>query len=429
MSDKPPHLLIFEPDPRGHAEEWLNHFTTTLAKDRRDFDVTFLIPNALARRLDRSDRVRMAILGAFERSACTDSRLVVSAVARWRAMRRHLRRTGATHGFFMSLDHLSLPLGLGLAMGDRKVSGILFRPSVHYPGIGSGSATAGEWVRDRRKDFLYRRMLDNAAVHTVFSLDPYFPDFARARYRNGTKVVAVPDPVFPIADPSDWREAGGVDASRRRTVFTLFGALSRRKGLMQVLEAAALLPFDIARRTEIAIAGAIDSGLRPAVARALAAARRRQPALLIDVVDRRLEVSELASLMGRSDVILAPYQRFVGSSGTILWAARFGCPVISQDTGLLGRLTKDHGLGLAVDTTSPAAIAEAIAVVVERGLDAIGDRRRIDAFAQSRTPAIFVRTILDRVLRNEPATRERNADDTEKSQGGTACSQEIAAEP
>src|SRR5207237_3091484 len=101
-------------------------------------------------------RCRLVALWPLERWLCTLRLLSVSAFARWWTMRRHLRRSGAQQGFFLMLDLLSLPLALGLGAGGKRVSGILFRPSVHYGTIGPYKPSRGERLRDGRKALLYR---------------------------------------------------------------------------------------------------------------------------------------------------------------------------------------------------------------------------------------------------------------------------------
>src|SRR5204863_6629463 len=105
--------------------------------------------------------------------------------------------------------------------------------------------------------------------------------------------------------------------------------------------------------------------------------RQQRPELWLKLEDRRLSEGEIAALMARSDVVLAPYQRFVGSSGVLLWAAGAGRPVLSQGFGLVGHLIREHRLGLAVDTTDPAALAAGIRSMVEGGAERYLDRDRV----------------------------------------------------
>src|SRR3546814_15722327 len=93
---------------------------------------------------------------------CTHRRLAVSGFARWWTMRRQLAASGARHGLFLEFDHLSLPLALRLPLGPgRTVSGLLFRPSVHYDRV--GTATVAERLRDRRKPGLSRALTRHQA--------------------------------------------------------------------------------------------------------------------------------------------------------------------------------------------------------------------------------------------------------------------------
>lgn len=398
-ADPAPDMLVLEPEGEGHAFEWLVHIVHAAAADKtcrislvvatrlRDSLVAQITPGA-------GDRIRIIGLRQREERLCMDRRLMTSAFARWWVMRRYLRRTHAKTGFFLSIDHLSLPLALGLRAGGAAIGGVLFRPSVHYRTIGPYRPSRGERIRDLRKALLYRLMLLNGAIKSVATLDPYFADFAAANYHRGRKVHAVADPVFPVADVADRdrRLANRLPGDRIR--FILFGSLQRRKGVVELLDAIKLLDGQTGARVAVMIAGRIDDEVRACVlasARHVAATR---PDIWLHVEDRRLASGEIQALVEGCDVVLAPYQRFVGSSGVLLWAARAGKPVLTQDFGLLGRLVRDHGLGAVADVTNAGALATALADIVHAGPAHCLDREAAARFAAISTPQAFSAAVL-----------------------------------
>jgi glycosyltransferase involved in cell wall biosynthesis len=392
-------ILIFEPDPEGHALEWLEHLMAFVAAERPDTEIWLLAPEALctalaeARPAGAADRIRVVALSPLERRLCTLRLLSVSAFARWWTMRRHLRRSGAEHGFFLMLDLLSLPLALGLgAGGRRRLSGILFRPSVHYGAIGPYKPSRGERLRDGRKALLYRLMLRNPALERVLSLDPFFPAHAHSHYPKGDKVVALPDPANPPVDCGPPSAPGFAPSGR--IGFLLFGYLTERKGPLALLDALFLLPRDVAARVAILFAGRVDPALREQIEQRQSELARHHPDLWLRIDDRRLDQAELASLVRQCDVVLAPYQRFVGSSGVLLWAAVSGRPVLAQEFGLVGRLTRDHRLGVSVDASDPTHIAREIVRMVECGPSTFIDDAAAASFAAARSPQRFASLVL-----------------------------------
>ncbi|MEO6065526.1 MAG: glycosyltransferase [Lysobacterales bacterium] len=394
-------LVILEPEAEGHAQEWLQHLVDFVAAGGDVPAPVWIVgPATLCAVLAKSmppsaiGRVRLVALSPLEHRLCTHRRLWISAFARWRTMRRHLNRTCAKSGFFLSLDHLSLPLALGLGTGGKPVSGILFRPSVHYGEFGAYRPSAVEKVRDLRKDLLYRLMLRNRDLATVLSLDPFFALHAASRYAQGAKVRPLPDPAFPPPADLDMWPVDPEAQSPDRVSFLLFGHLTERKGLLALLDALALLKPSLAARIAVTFAGRVDPVLRQPLELRRRSLLARHPEIWLRVEDRRLGATELAALVRRSDVILAPYQRFVGSSGVLLWAAREGRPLLVQDYGLIGRLTRDHRLGLVADCGNPKSLAAGIARMVEHGPDSFVDKCAARAYAAAHTPQVFASIVM-----------------------------------
>ena len=388
-------VLFLEPDRDGHPREWLQHLMRYMVQ-QEDIERIWLVVapelrESLAAEIpeDLRHRVQMIALSAEERRLCTHRRLAVSGFARWWVMRRYLRRTGAQAGYFLSLDHLSLPLALGLGAAGRKLGGILFRPSVHYSHLGPNRPTIAERLRDLRKALLYRLMLLNPALHVVLTLDPFFPAFAAARYPGGHKVRALPDPAHPPVVCPEGLRGLPVMIPEGRVVLLLFGVLTARKGILHLMEALQLLEPATASRTAVVVAGKVVPDMARPLKAQMERLRRDRPELWFHVEDRWLDSGEISALVERCDVVLAPYQRFVGSSGVLLWAAGAAKPLLTQDYGLLGRLVQDYSLGLAADVTQPLQLALAIEQMVTHGPQRYIDQNAARNFVSDRTPEAF----------------------------------------
>ncbi len=180
-----PTILIFETDHEGHQSEWVMHLMRFAAADERPYVLWFILSADLhaivtAEAPTIGDRIRFQVLTPWEQRLCRHPLLIVGAFAKWWCMRRYLARTQAQAGHFLSIDHLSLPLALGLGAAGRALSGILFRPSVHYPSLGNYRPTLAELARDLRKALLYRLMLRNPAVRRIAIANPAHAPYGRA---------------------------------------------------------------------------------------------------------------------------------------------------------------------------------------------------------------------------------------------------------
>lgn len=391
-------VVFLEPDRDGHPREWVQHLMRYTTQQQDIARIWFVIAPELRQSLsaeipeDLRDRVRMIALTEEERRFCTHRRLAISGFSRWWVMRRYLKRTGARAGYFLSLDHLSLPLALGFGAAGRKLGGILFRPSVHYGRLGPNHPTLAERLRDLRKTLLYRLMLLNPALHVVLTLDPFFPDYAAQHYLGGHKVRALPDPAYPPERPAAPR-ALPVAVPSDRVVLLLFGVLTARKGILHLLEALQLLGPGIAARTAVVVAGKVAPEISIPLKAQVERLQQHRPELWFHMEDRWLDSGEIGALVDRCDVVLAPYQRFVGSSGVLLWAAGAAKPLLTQDYGLLGRLVQDHSLGLAADVTQPEQLARAIGEMVTLGPQHFIDQNAARSFVSDRTPEAFAAQI------------------------------------
>ena len=201
---------------------------------------------------------------------------------------------------------------------------------------------------------------------------------------------------------------GGVDPASvdflAHGTTVVINALTERKGVLVLLDALARIDPGISSRMSVTMAGRVEAALRERVEAGIRHLRKVRPELCLRLEDRWIPAAELDAIVAAGDVVLAPYQRFVGSSGVLLWAARMGIPVLTQDFGLLGRLVHDHRLGLTADTLDPASLAAGIERMVIEGPDNFVDPGAAQSFAASRTPRAFAAAVVTSLWRDEPRT-------------------------
>lgn len=356
---------IFVPDGAGHHPSyvrlWANYISNCGYCDR----FLFVVDGELLGGLRLLDSNGLKVLEDIETRVLTaeeSARLRTrGALSRGRHRWNFLRQLVSTHGelrhiFLGYLDIVQLQLAAGLRL-PRKVgiSGIFFRTrSRSIYGMPSIADPKGIAAHIRRQ-MTYHGILRNRCVRTVFCLDEYFVDEHRSGFGH-EKLRYLPDPMLIVKEslPMEFQTSEN-DGSPGKLKYLFFGAVTERKGILQFLAALKNVPIPV----EVAIVGKIDPTISAQVVKAVAEVKSAG-IVTVQILDEFVSDASLSHYVERCDCIVAPYQDFVGSSGVLLWAAAFGKPVITQNSGLLGRMTTDNGMGIAIDARDPAEIARAM---------------------------------------------------------------------
>jgi glycosyltransferase involved in cell wall biosynthesis len=323
-------------------------------------------------------------------------------------MLNYIKLTDARHGHFLHLDHIQLPLALQFKpLNGATISGILFLPSIHYRHYWKTKFTISEKLTNFRKRIFYSAMLSNSCLRVIFSLDPYFQRYALTHLPHGRKICELPDPsLFPVEKSISKKAlpAHFQSIPNSRKIFLIFGMLDKRKGIFKVLEAMNYLDDITLKKIAIIFAGRLAHSIREEFYQIFEETSYRIKALHLQLEDRYIPEEELIQTIRASDVILAPYQRFTGSSGILLWAAGANKPIITQDHGVIGALTKKYKLGLSIDTTDPKEVANALTSIIESDLIDVGDKSKMNNFVANKSSKTFAYTILRKILNEIPET-------------------------
>ena len=167
-------------------------------------------------------------------------------------------------------------------------------------------------------------------------------------------------PIFFLPDPCPSGYDGDAITARKtleiaadRKVFLFYGTGARRKGLHVAVEAMLQLPPESS-------AFLLCAGQQNPVgktAAGLAQLIRQNRARLLD---RYVTVDEEKMCFAASDAVLLPYLNHFGTSGVLSRAMSAGKPVIVSDEQLLGRLTREHQLGLVFPSGNISALAQTL---------------------------------------------------------------------
>jgi glycosyltransferase involved in cell wall biosynthesis len=114
------------------------------------------------------------------------------------------------------------------------------------------------------------------------------------------------------------------------------------------------------------------------------------------LINRYVTVAEEKELFAASDVVLLPYLNHFGTSGVLSRAMAAGKPVIASNEQLLGRLVREHGLGLLFPSGRVLALCECIRRAAQLPPE---DTRRFAAtaraYAERYSRAAYRRALLD----------------------------------
>ncbi len=311
----------------------------------------------------------------------------------WSLIQSHLAKIDPHHSLFLTLDDLMLPLCAGLRSAT-DFSGIFFRPFFQYQDAWAEATPSVGHLRSLPGRLLLNRFLRHPQLKYTFCIDETIADAIGDKVP--CRLVYLPDPVrIPArnATPEEvhgLRRQLGIPTGKR--VFLFFGDITERKGLWNLFEAISKLSDSDAAQMCVAIVGKAGTGTEARLSREISELSARSP---ISFVRRPEYVSEdeLNRWIAASDVILAPYNKHVGMSGVLLLAAAHARPVISQEFGLMGNLTRVHELGQTCNPADPAGLAEALRKFLSGEPGDLWDKQRSAEFARSHSHEKFAETL------------------------------------
>lgn len=312
------------------------------------------------------------------------------AFQEWNLLCQYADSLKATHCLIMYFDTCQLPLAFG-KKPPCPVSGIYFKPTFHYSNFANSVSSWKDRLQQWREKLLLSRLLQHSQLQTLFCLDPFVVKHIDQSH-SSVKLVPLPDPVslttVSQAEVVSLRKHLGIDSGRH--VFLLFGALTGRKGIHQLLEALAMLPADLSQKLCLLLVGQANQQEQTNIASQIAMIR--QTATQVITRYEFISDSEVQTYFQLADVVLAPYQRHVGMSGILLLAAAAQKPVLSSNYGLMGEMVQRYNLGLTVDSTIPAEIAKGLTrfLLSPAGLC---DRSKMKFFAEQNCSERFAEVI------------------------------------
>lgn len=311
----------------------------------------------------------------------------------WSLIQSHLKKIDPHHALFLTLDDLMLPLCAGLDSAT-DFSGIFFRPFFQYQDAWAEAAPSVGHLRALPSRLLLNRFLRHPQLKYTFCIDATVADTIGGKVP--CQLVYLPDPVrlpvkgVTLEEIHELRWRFGIPNDKR--VLLLFGDITERKGLWNLLDAIPKLSDRDCARMCVAIVGKAGAGTETRLSREIQGLSARSP---ISFIRRPEFVSEdeLNCWIAASDVILAPYNKHVGMSGVLLLAAAHARPVISQEYGLMGELTRIHGLGQICNPAEPASLAEILKKFLDDAPSSLWDKQRSARFARSHSHEKFAETL------------------------------------
>lgn len=399
-------FMLFDLAVTGHHPGYMQHLVQYWMENDIPGNLDVLVsPNFLTLHSDIVDlaeqdrhRINFVAISPEEQASLEEknslAKRIILPFKEWDILCKYARYLGTTHCLIMYLDTLMLPVTLGKKF-PCLLSAIYFRPISHYSEFPNFDPSLREQLWLWRDKFYQSRIFGGEKLNNLFCLDPLAIPYL-AKYQSSVQVSHLPDPVQIYnqseSELDELRSSLGIEADRK--VFMLFGSLSDRKGIHQLLEAVLMLPADLAQKLCLLLVGPSVAIDLPRMENRMAEISQSLPVQMIRC-DRFISDREIQPYFQIADVILAPYQRHVGMSAILVRAAAAQKPVLASDYGLMGEITRRYELGIAVDSGSPKQISEGIAQMLRESPNKFGNVDKMKSFAQENAAERFAQVICE----------------------------------
>ena len=384
----PKRVLLVEPSASGHHMAlYLRHVVKGLA--REGIEISLLTTKHAtedpAYQLVQAELPANSVVHLFQ-TASASSKTTAAALLKnqffnWWKLRQAVKKLAATDSpdiaYIPTVDWVAKAVEvLGSPFRNLPFVVLYMSPKHHRFVSGIGPKGRSDVVYDK----LFKRLLRVPTLRKVLVIDEIFYEFAKGRYGAlSRKIGFAPD--FGVTEskiprPSA-REKIGIPESKK--VILVYGSLTRRKGIWELLDALAEdgAPQDVC----VLLAGRPSAQLEELMKRPKYTALKQAGRLVTQF--KFHDSNEERDVFSASDTVWIAYvDGFYGSSGVLHQAVLYGLPVIANGKGLIGELVARFGLGVNLNPRNKEAVIEALRSFPGGELPATRIARKLDGFKQ-----------------------------------------------
>lgn len=325
--------MIFEPTLTGHHLEYLHHLHTGAAKHhQRNF--VFAVPKSFDSVKDKfSWQEAQNIEFHF-----IDDVLLGSKLSTIRQLIRAYRTHHPAEIFFITIMCF-MPILMLFSLTSVKLSGIIY--NIYLYGWKTSS-----FASKAKNAILYALFTHCRCFKHIFILNDRSATAVLNKVWHTCKYVYLPDPFVPIASDNitNLRTQLGIDNGKK--VFLHFGAMSARKGTLDVFRMIENTSTADLQNYCVIFAGKVGNDINQQF---YTNYNRWKDKIQIIVEDAFVDYERIGSMLITCDAVLLPYKYVNLSSGVIGYCAQFGKPAIATSKGLIGKLVRKNKLGITID--------------------------------------------------------------------------------
>lgn len=305
----------------------------------------------------------------------------------WKKIVDIANKETADEVIFMDLDQYQIPISL--IKGNFLVSGIYFRPHHRiYPSNDNVYNKIASSIKRAKKIFIEKILLSSKVIKHIFILNDLPGTELLNKFHGTSCFKELPDPIFDYPFSTNTRFMG----NGNEVTFLIFGALTERKNIINILNAYNQADFSVPTRLLIVGPCSSDSFLSKIneISKQINSTSKGNKIVLTHT--EFISDEEMESIHAVIDVSLLIYSNFYGSSGLLGRAAKHKKYVVAPNVGLLKDLVTSFGLGSVVDPTNVGYISESLkeAVRTYRTRDTVGSTK----FYDDHHPELFLRVLI-----------------------------------
>ena len=325
--------LIFEPNLNGHHLEYLHHIYSRASVEHEN-QFIFAVPESFHNLRDKFDWNKAENIYFIYLSENKLQNKLKTNIELLKIILKHQPE----NTFLISLIWY-MPFIVFLLFLGTKISGIIYNIYLY-------EWKYSNWKTKVKNTILYTLLSKCPNISNLFILNDSSSVCVLNKIWKTRRFKYLPDPFVSINTNKSHFLRRELGIGNNKTIFLHFGAMSARKGTLQIFNMIENTNVHTLENICVIFAGKVGKDIKEQFYNKYNLLKDKVK-IIID--DEFIDYERIGSYLLTCDYVLLPYTYTSLSSGVIGYCAQFNKPAIGPNRGLLGKLIRKNRLGLVLD--------------------------------------------------------------------------------